>query len=765
MNEGAAMTETLSHWGRAHLQIQDGTVTGVQPVADDPAFSRISENFIGTITGKMRILQPMVRQGWLNGDGGTARGEDAFVAVTWDRAVELVAAQLTQTIADHGNDAIFGGSYGWASAGRFHHAQSQLHRFLNVMGGYTRSVNTHSHAALEVALPHIIGSQMGMGTHHTPWELIVGHTKLFVAFGGLPLKNAQVSAGGVSRHKVGHALSAARQSGTHFVNIGPLRDDMDEALGAEWIAPRPNSDLALMLALAFVLDTEGLADTAFLARFTSGYDRFRAYIRGDSDGQPKSPDWAAANCGLPAAQIADLARRMAGTRTMISAAWSLQRAAAGEQIAWAVVSLAAMLGQIGLPGGGFGFGYGAANRVGNIELPFNWPTFPQGPNPVSRFIPVARLADMLEHPGASFDYDGGQYRYPDTRLIWWAGGNPFHHQQDLNRLHRLWKRPDCVIVQEPHWNAIARHADIVLPCTLPPERNDIGIAKAEPHIIAMKKQLSPLGEALDDFDILRRIASRLGREDAFTESRNESDWLRWLYAGIQRATTAHGHALPDFEEFWRRGEYRFDPGIAPCPLLSAFREDPIKNALSTPSGRIEIFSEKVASFGYTECPGHAQWTEPEEWLGSAPKGALHLISNQPAHRLHSQLDHGAFSRSSKVNDREIARIHPDEAASRGLHDGETVLIRSSRGRLLATLRPDPAVMPGVLQMATGAWLDLDADGLDRHGNVNVLTRDAPTSRLAQAPTAHTTLVFINKFAGKPPLVRAFQPPHIVQDQA
>jgi len=758
------MTETLSHWGRARLQIRDGVVATADRVEDDPAHSRISENFIGTTSGEMRILQPMVRRGWLQGEGGIARGEDAFIAVSWERAIDLVAAQLTKTISEHGNEAIFGGSYGWASAGRFHHAQSQIHRFLNVMGGYTRSVNTHSHAALEVALPHVIGSLSGMGTNHTPWELIIGHTELFVAFGGLPLKNAQVSAGGVSRHRVGDALQAAQAAGTQFINISPLRDDIDEALDAEWIAPRPNSDMALMLALAFVLDTEGLADTAFLARYTSGFERFRAYIRGDTDGQPKSPEWAAAVCGLPAEQIADLARRMAGARTMISAAWSLQRAAAGEQIAWAVISLAAMLGQIGLPGGGFGFGYGAAARVGNIELPFDWPAFPQGRNPMSSFIPVARLGDMLEHPGAGFDYDGARYHYPDIRLIWWAGGNPFHHQQDLNRLHRVWKRPDCVIVQEPHWNAIARHADIVLPCTLPLERNDIGIAKAEPHIVAMKKQLPAPGEALDDFEILRRIASRLGREQAFTEGRGEADWLHWLYAATRDTAARHGHELPDFDEFWQAGGHRFDPKVEPRALLAGFREDPVVQALRTPSGLIEIFSEKVASFGYAECPGHAFWTEPAEWLGNAPDGALHLISNQPGHRLHSQLDHGPYSRSSKLSDREIARLHPDEADARGLRDGEIVQIRSVRGRLLAAIRPDPAVMPGVVQMATGAWLDLDPQGLDRHGNVNVLTRDAPTSRLAQAPTAHTTLVLIYKIKGEPPEVKAFRPPPILQEE-
>src|SRR5690606_3985466 len=150
---------------------------------DDPAPSAINENYIAAATGPMRISQPMVRRGWLAGDGGGARGEDSFIPVSWERASQLVAGRLSDVIARHGNEAIFGGSYGWASAGRFHHAQSQIHRFLNLTGGYVRSVNTHSHAAAEVALPHVIGSQDGMADNQTPWELIVGHTELFVAFG------------------------------------------------------------------------------------------------------------------------------------------------------------------------------------------------------------------------------------------------------------------------------------------------------------------------------------------------------------------------------------------------------------------------------------------------------------------------------------------------------------------------------------------------------------------------------------------------------
>ncbi|MDP3342423.1 molybdopterin-dependent oxidoreductase [Frigidibacter sp.] len=757
------MALTLSHWGRAVPVVRGGRLVAMDMPADDPNPSRISENLVDAATSPVRIVQPMVRKGYMAGDGGAGRGDDSFVALPWDKAVSLLATDMQAIIARHGNEAIFGGSYGWASAGRFHHAQSQIHRFLNLAGGYVRSVNTHSHAAAEVVLPHLIGSQDGMADNQTPWELIVGHTQLFVGFGGLPARNAQVSAGGVSRHRVPDQLRAARAAGAEFVNISPLRDDMDPELGANWIAPWPNTDVALMMGLAHVLEVEGLADHTFLNRFTTGYEAFRDALLGRDGGAQKTPEWAAAITGIPADRIRNLARKMAARRTMISCAWSLQRADHGEQAIWMTVTLAAMLGQIGLPGGGFGTGYSAANRVGNSSLPFAWPAFPQLRNPVQRFIPVARLGDMLEHPGAEFDYDGARYTYPDIQMIWWAGGNPFHHQQDLRRLHRVWKKPALVVVQEPFWNGIARHADIVLPCTLSIERNDLGIAKAEPHLIAMKQAIQPLGQALNDYDILARIAGQMGFGAAFTEGRNEMDWLRELYDQGVSAAARHGYTLPDFDSFWEAGEYLFKQRVTPKSLMQDFRHDPAAHPLPTPSGRIEIRSDRVASFGYADCPGLPTWFEPAEWLGNAPEGGLHLISNQPSRKLHSQLDQGSWSRAGKIMGREPARLHPDEATKRGIRDGDVILLRSDRGSCLAGAVLSVDVAMGVVQMSTGAWLDLDEAGLDRHGNVNVLTLDKPTSRLAQGPTAHTTIVFAERFEGTPPVVRAFEPP-VIEEQ-
>ncbi|MCB9947290.1 MAG: molybdopterin-dependent oxidoreductase [Rhodospirillaceae bacterium] len=761
---------TMTHWGAYRVETDGRRPQRLLPFERDGEPSPIGQSMAGAIDHPCRIDRPMIRRGWLdNGPtaGSAGRGTEPFVAVDWTTAIDLAATEVDRVRRAHGNQAIFAGSYGWASAGRFHHAQSQIHRFMNLIGGYTRSVNTYSHAAAEVIVPHVLGLRFEeMQVAQTSWPVIAEATRLMICFGGVPLKNAQISSGGIGRHGLGGWLEGARRAGTRFVNIGPLRGDLPDGLEAEWLAPRPGTDTALMLGLAHTLWTEGLADSDFLARYTTGLDRFLPYLLGTADGRAKDAAWAADITGLPAGRIAALAREMAATRTLISVAWSVQRTDHGEQPYWTAIVLAAMLGQIGLPGGGLGFGYGAVASVGNGRRRIKAPHLPRDRNPVDTFIPVARITDMLLHPGEPFDYDGQRLTYPDIRLVYWCGGNPFHHHQDLGRLVRAWRRPETVIVHEPFWNPLARFADIVLPVTTALERNDIGGSAADAFLMPMRRVAEPVGSARDDYAIFAAMAERLGCGHAFTEGRDEMGWLREIYERYRQQS----NALPDFDSFWNADvlDHTGDNGEPLRQvLLSEFRDDPGAHPLATPSGRIEIFSPTVHAFGYDDCPGHPVWLEPYEWLGGpqTERYPLHLVSNQPKTRLHSQWDHGAVSVGSKVQGREPARLHPDDARARGIADGDIVRVFNDRGACLAGAVLSDRVRPGCIQLATGAWYDpadpSDPASLERHGNPNVLTRDVGTSRLAQAPTAHTCLVEVERFDGPVPPVGAFQPPEIL----
>ena len=390
---------------------------------------------------------------------------------------------------------------------------------------------------------------------------------------------------------------------------------------------------------------------------------------------------------------------------MINVAWSLQRADHGEQPIWAALALAAMLGQIGRPGCGFTFGYGSMGPVGRPMPLMAWPSLPQGRNAVEDFIPVARIADMLLHPGEPYSYDGTVRTYPDIRLVWWAGGNPFHHHQDLARLEDAWTRPETVIVQDHAWTATARRADLVLPATTPLERHDVMMNRREPTLVAMSPAMAPMGEALDDHEILRRIAAEMGLEEAFTQGRTVEDWLRHLWDGAREVAAAEGHALPDYETFREVG--RVDLPVAPVSrdLLAEFVADPDASPLNTESGRIPLFSETIAGFGLDDCPGHPAWLEPTEGLRGAAPDLLHLLSGQPANRLHAQNDRGARSQADKLHGREVAWVHPDAAAARGLGEGDVVLLSNARGACLAGLRLEEGLRPDCIVLPTGAWYD------------------------------------------------------------
>jgi biotin/methionine sulfoxide reductase len=581
-----------------------------------------------------------------------------------------------------------------------------------------------------------------------------------LAFGGLASKNSRVASGGVSRHIERGSIVAAAKRGCRFIGITPQRSDMPGEARAEWLPVVPASDTALMLAIVHTLVSEGLHDRQFIDRYCDGWPLFEAYLLGRSDGIPKSANWAAPICGLEEREILELARSLVGKRVLVSIAHSLQRAEHGEQPVWMGLVLAAVLGQIGLPGGGYNYALGTLAHYGrrNNAVPIG--ALPQGRNGVSDFIPVARVADMLLNPGQPYDYNGERRPYPDIRFVYWVGGNPFHHHQDLARLAQAFRRVDTLVVHEIAWTATARHADIVLPCTMTLEREDIGATPTDPLMIAMHRACAPHGEARDDHEIFCALAERLGCLEAFSEGRDVRGWLRHLYEPTRKALEERGEAAPSFDEFWEQGALALPQLDDDGGILRAFRKDPVGQPLPTPSGKIQISSPTIASFAYPDCPGHPAWL-PAKHAPSASH-PLWLVANQPAGRLHSQLDFGVHSQSTKRSGREVCTMHPDTARQRGIREGSIVRIFSPRGACLASVRFAREIRSDVVQIATGAWLDLAEDGgslpLCVHGNPNILTHDSGTSSLAQGCSGELCAVEVEVHTGELPAVRAYDPP-------
>ncbi|WP_431284636.1 molybdopterin-dependent oxidoreductase [Humitalea sp. 24SJ18S-53] len=757
------ITPSASHWGAFDAVVDNGRLIEARPFARDPHPGHLLESMPDVVHHKTRIDRPYARAGWLRGERrGAQRGGDTWVPLEWDHAIRLVAEDTARVRAEFGDDTILGGSYGWSSAGRFHHARSQLHRYLGLGGGYTAQVTNYSYGAGMTLMPHILGTNDVIQGPVTDWTSLIVHTRMMLCLGGLPLKNGLVTAGGAGAHEYVPLMQRAAAAGIRFVNVSPFRGDAPDFLQAEWVPIRPGSDAAFLLAMAQVIVAAGLEDRGFLVTHAIGWPQLRAYILGETDGTPKTPEWAAPLTDIPAATIRRLALEAAGAPTMLTATWSIQRAEHGEQPWWMLVALAAMLGGIGKPGQGVAFGYGSLNGMGTPRMELPSVSLPATRNPVATAIPVSRVTDLLERPGEIMQYNGRDILLPDIRQIWWAGGNPFHHHQDLARLSRAFSRAETIIVQEPWWTAIARQADIVLPATTTLERRDIASSSRDRFVRAMHKALPAQGQARDDHAILADLADAGGFRDRFTEQRDEDAWLRHLYARWAKGARMAGFDAPDFDQFWAEGFIEIPSPDTPYVQFADFAADPVAHPLNTPSGKVELFSATIAGFGYDEVPGHPVWMEPGEWLGAAEADELHMLSYQPATRLHGQLDPGRIAAADKILGREPVLMHPDDAAARGLMAGQVVRVFNARGSTAAGLRLSDGIRRGVVAMATGAWWDpmdpADPASPCVHGNANVLTRDIGTSRLGQGCAAQSCLVRVASWEGALPPVAVHTPP-------
>lgn len=314
--------------------------------------------------------------------------------------------------------------------------------------------------------------------------------------------------------------------------------------------------------------------------------------------------------------------------------------------------------------------------------------------------------------------------------------------------------------------AAARHADIVLPATTSFERNDLTMTGdySNQHLVPMKQVVAPQGEARDDFAVFADLSERweAGGRERFTEGKSDLQWLETFYQMAARRGAQQQVTLPPFAEFWQANqliEMPEEPENARFIRFAAFRDDPQANPLKTASGKIEIHSPTIAAFGYTDCPPHPMWLEPDEWHGNAEAGQLQLLSAHPAHRLHSQLNYSALRERYAVAGREPLTIHPQDARARGIADGDLVRVWNARGQVLAGAVVTEGIRPGVICLHEGAWPDLDpVAGICKNGAVNVLTKDIPTSRLGNGCAGNTALAWLEKYTGPALPLTAFDPP-------
>jgi biotin/methionine sulfoxide reductase len=472
------------------------------------------------------------------------------------------------------------------------------------------------------------------------------------------------------------------------INVSPVRDDGPQAARRRGSDPAQHHT-AMLLALTTRSSRKDCTTKSFGA--LAGFERQRPYLMGAADGSRRTPTGPPRHRG-PAETIRRW-RAHGGERTMISASWSLQRADHGEQVYWAVILWRPRWVR------------SACRAEASVSVMARRPASPmrrsrsgrpgwRSVQPLGRAIPVARISDCLLNPGAPYDFNGKRGNYPDIKLVYWAGGNPFHHHQDTNKLRRAWQRPETIIVHEPWWTATARHADVVLPATTTLERNDIGAAHRGAHVVAMQQAIAPVGEALSDYAIFSALARAWTAKRPTPKARG---WSGCVISRRWRDRLRTNAAIPDFDGFWSASSFELPRRADDYVMLAEFRTDPQSKRLTTPSGRIELYSERIAGFGYDDCPPHATWLEPTEWLGAVGPYPLHLVSSQPRERLHSQMAMGPVSARAKVAGRETIAINPVDARSRGIAEGDVVRLFNARGSCLAGAVVTDVVAPGVVR--------------------------------------------------------------------
>jgi len=782
---------TGTHFGAFKINRKNGVIDQVMPFDRDKYPTDMINGIKGLVYNPSRVRYPMVRLDFLlNGHQSdtSQRGDFRFVRVTWDKALHLFKDSLDEVQTKYGPSGLHAGQTGWRATGQLHSSTSHMQRAVGMHGNFVKKIGDYSTGAGQTIMPYILGSTE-VYAQGTSWSVILEESKTIVLWSNDPYKNLQVGWNAETHESYAYLAQLkekVKQGKIRVISIDPVVTKTQKYLGCEQVYINPQTDVTMMLAMAYEIYTNGWHDQKFIDGYSLGFERFLPYLLGESDGIAKTPEWASEICGVSPAIIRDLAKIMSQGRTQIMMGWCIQRQQHGEQPYWMAAVLATMMGQIGLPGGGISYGHhysgigvpssGAAapgafprNLDENMKPLFDSNDF----KGASSTIPVARWIDAILEPGKVIDANGSKVTFPDIKMMIFSGNNPWSHHQDRNKMKRAFQKLECVVSIDMNWTATCRFSDIVLPACTTLERNDIDVygSYANRGILAMHKMVEPLYESLSDFEIFTRFAAIMGKEKEYTRGMTETGWLEKLYNDCKEANNGK-FAMPDFDTFWKDGYVHFGEG-KPWTRHADFRDDPEINPLGTPSGLIEIFSRKIAQFNYDDCPGHPTWIEKAERCHGGPgsnKFPVWMQSCHPDKRLHSQMcESQEFRETYTVQGREPVYLSPEDAKARGIKNGDIVRVFNDRGQLLAGAVISDSFPKGIIRIQEGAWYgpvgdDGSVEGgakigaLCSYGDPNTLTLDIGTSKLAQACSAYTCLVEFEKYRGNVPQVSSFNGP-------
>jgi anaerobic dimethyl sulfoxide reductase subunit A len=705
-----------------------------------------------------RLLYPMLRVG--------KRGEGKFKRISWDEALNYVASKMVEIKDKYGPTALLDQSYAGASYGVLHKSdqiEGLLGRFMGMFGCRTNSWSVPSYQATTTSSRWTYGTIEDGNEDDT-----FAHSKLVIMWGWNP---AYTFHGG----NTFYYMRLAKQNGCKFVVIDPQFTDSAAAYDAWWIPIKPNTDAAMMAGMAHYIFANNLQDQAFIDKFCQGMDagtmpawaaqspnggeNFKDYILGKYDGVAKTPEWAAAICGVSAADIVKLAHMYATTKpAALKASWAPGRAEYGEQYSRMAAALQAMTGNIGILGG-CAEGVGKAWHAEAVAYPYD-----QYANVWFASIKSDRWAHcVLNYPNVKREeigcwprQDATDGQIPNIKGIFWQGSDWFNQLTNINKEIAAIRKLELVVCMDSTITPSGLWADILLPVSTHFERHDVALPWYKGHYyIHRPKTIQPLGESKTDFQIFTELAWRIGGETfgrAYNPKANRDYFDNddavdeaYLREWWEHKVMAHQHVTMSWEDFKMHGVYKFkldQPHVA-------FREQIEKGKpFATASGRIEILSSELASihdwkktkYG-AHIPSIPKWIEPDEYLNSpkTKEHPFHLISPHPRHRTHSIFANCTWLKEAFEQE---CTINASDAKRLGIKTGDTVEVWNSRGMVVVPAYVTERVLPGVLVIHEGAWMDLDEYGVDRGGNPDFLTLDEPSP--AGAFTYNNALVNIRK---------------------
>ena len=696
-------------------------------------------NYHKTFLGEDRLRWPMKRVG--------ERGEGKFARISWEEALDILTSEYIRIRDTYGPGSRYVNDGCGISA--VMRGDRMMQRLLALDGGYLGCYNSYSSACIRNATDITYGTSE-TGTHPSDWL----NSHLIILWGHNPAETKFDSS-------TMFYLKKAKAAGIPIIVIDPRKNDTAVALNAQWIPIRPATDSALADAMAYVIIKEGLQDQEFLDKCCLGFDAAHmpegadpslnclSYLMGETDSIPKTPEWGEKITGIPADTIRELAIRYATTKpAAIIQGYGAQRNAYGEQSARGAILLACLTGNVGISGGSAA----GAGDCSTHELP----GFPVLDNPYNRALPVFLWTDAVDHGKGMNEYDGirtcdqGIFDDPkditlnsNIKMIFNLASNTLVNQHgDINRTAKLLKdtsKCEFIVCSDLFMTASAKFADLLLPgVSMFEEENITKPWKFTEFLGFNNKVIEPLYECKTEYEWIRELAKRIDLEEEFTEGRDYSQWMRYIYDDLRTREPE----LPEYDEFREKGIYKFEEGHYPISFEKEVK-DPEYHPFPTPSGKIELFSTKLWKTPMKDfMPPIPRYVAPPEGPEDplTKRFPLQLSGWHSKCRTHTVHDNNLGLRRL---DPQKLWIHPEDAAARSIHDGDMVLVYNDRGQVKIPAKITDRVAKGVATLSQGTWYTPDENGVDTRGSINVLTSQRPTP-FARGNGQHTNLVEVRK---------------------